>query len=40
MDEQTINTLRRDIKLLQDKTDKQQKEIEDLKKQIQYLQAK
>jgi len=40
IDEQTINTLRSDIKLLQDKTDKQQKEVEELKKQIKLLQAK
>lgn len=40
MDEQTIETFRRDIKLLQEKTDKQQKEIEELKRQIKFLQAK
>ncbi|MFZ2951236.1 MAG: hypothetical protein WA003_17300 [Desulfuromonadaceae bacterium] len=40
IDDQIINTLTRDIKLLQDKTDKQQKEIEELKRQLKFLQAK
>jgi hypothetical protein len=34
IDEQIINTLRRDIKLLKEKTEKHEKEFEVLKKQI------
>lgn len=40
MDDQEKNTLIRDIKRLQEKTDKQQKEIDELKKQIESIQAK
>ena len=35
--DQALNTLRRDIKLLQEKAEKQEKEIEELKKQLDAL---
>jgi cell division protein FtsL len=38
--DQALTPLRRDIKLLQEKTEKQEKEIEELKKQVAALTRK